>query len=242
MTHTSVSSAARQFYLRDRVHYCETSDGVVFLDLRRGKYIGLGGTELQSIAPYLNASTDPGEASKNIESSLDYLVAQDLLTTDPSQGRDGAPPCRDVPVVAAADLFEHMAPKISIGQALRFLTACARAAFKLRFRSLGNAVATVRRRKLRRSNHGRRVPSEGELLELVSIFVKLRPLVFSDYCKCLFDSLALTEFLAANDVYADWTLGVKTQPFSAHSWVQMTGIVLNDTPERVSAFSPILIV
>jgi hypothetical protein len=57
---------------------------------------------------------------------------------------------------------------------------------------------------------------------------------------CLFDSLALIHFLAQYGLYPDWVFGVSADPFEAHCWVQAGQVVLNDTVERVSAFTPIL--
>ena len=57
---------------------------------------------------------------------------------------------------------------------------------------------------------------------------------------CLFDSLALIHFLARFRVFPDWVFGVTADPFEAHCWVQTGGVVLNDTVERVSAFTPIM--
>jgi hypothetical protein len=35
-------------------------------------------------------------------------------------------------------------------------------------------------------------------------------------------------------------IGVKLNPFAAHCWLQVGDVVLNDLPERVAAFTPIL--
>jgi hypothetical protein len=59
---------------------------------------------------------------------------------------------------------------------------------------------------------------------------------------CLFDSLALIHFLARFGLYPDWVFGVQADPFEAHCWVQAGSVVLNDTVERVSAFTPIMYV
>lgn len=35
-------------------------------------------------------------------------------------------------------------------------------------------------------------------------------------------------------------IGVRAEPFAAHSWVQVDQVVLNDTAEEVRRFTPIL--
>ncbi|MFL6603958.1 MAG: lasso peptide biosynthesis B2 protein [Steroidobacteraceae bacterium] len=76
---------------------------------------------------------------------------------------------------------------------------------------------------------------------LTSVFNSLR-LFFPRPYQCLFDSLALINFLARFKLYPDWVFGVIAEPFDAHCWVQADGVVLNDTIERVSAFTPIMCV
>jgi len=75
----------------------------------------------------------------------------------------------------------------------------------------------------------------------VAAYEKLRPLVFTARDRCLHDSLALVGFLAAEGMFPRWVIGVQTQPFGAHSWVQCGGTVLNDHPDRVRRFRPILV-
>jgi hypothetical protein len=74
---------------------------------------------------------------------------------------------------------------------------------------------------------------------LVSVFDRLRWYYPRSYL-CLFDSLALIHFMARFGVFPDWVFGVVADPFEAHCWVQAGSVVLNDTVERVSAFTPIM--
>jgi hypothetical protein len=59
---------------------------------------------------------------------------------------------------------------------------------------------------------------------------------------CLQDSLALHQWLGRYGAGADLVMGVKLDPFAAHCWLQVGDIVLNDLPETVAAFTPILAV
>ena len=77
---------------------------------------------------------------------------------------------------------------------------------------------------------------------LVEAFARYRVFLFSSRNECLFDSLALIEFLARYDIYPDWVFGVQTRPFAAHCWVQHGDIVFNDTVEYVGGFTPIMVV
>jgi hypothetical protein len=60
--------------------------------------------------------------------------------------------------------------------------------------------------------------------------------------ECLFRSFLLLAFLRAGGGDADWVIGVRTYPFEAHCWLQVGDIVLDDAPERVCGFMPILVI
>jgi hypothetical protein len=67
-------------------------------------------------------------------------------------------------------------------------------------------------------------------------------LAYSATDECLFDSLVLGEFLAAYDIHPTLVLGISTNPFEAHAWLQDAHIVVGDRPTRVKRFTPILAV
>ena len=73
-------------------------------------------------------------------------------------------------------------------------------------------------------------------------FTRLRPLFYTLRGACLLDSLTLIHFLSAEGIHPDWVFGVKTEPFDAHCWVQQGELLLNDVPDRVRQYSPILVV
>jgi hypothetical protein len=77
--------------------------------------------------------------------------------------------------------------------------------------------------------------------ELVRLFNRMRPLLFTLRESCLLASVALAEFLAFYNVLPQFVFGVTSKPFSAHCWLQHDGIVINDDPENVLGFTPILV-
>ncbi|MEO9133094.1 MAG: lasso peptide biosynthesis B2 protein [Sphingomonas sp.] len=60
--------------------------------------------------------------------------------------------------------------------------------------------------------------------------------------KCLLDSLALDAWLSQDGRHSQLILGVMSQPFGAHCWLQTSSDILNDHYDRVSRFTPILVV
>ena len=59
---------------------------------------------------------------------------------------------------------------------------------------------------------------------------------------CLSRSIAMVQRLASFGCRAQLVMGVRVSPFAAHSWAQFDDLVLNDTPEEVARFEPILVV
>ena len=60
--------------------------------------------------------------------------------------------------------------------------------------------------------------------------------------RCLPRSIALALRLARDGLAAQLVIGVRTNPFGAHSWTQPEDEVQNDSVEEVLRFTPILIV
>lgn len=58
--------------------------------------------------------------------------------------------------------------------------------------------------------------------------------------KCLVRGFLLARMLRRAGVAADWVFGVRVWPFAAHCWVQAGDMALNERPERLHGFVPIL--
>jgi hypothetical protein len=105
---------------------------------------------------------------------------------------------------------------------------------------LDKTVARVRRRKARRARDTTNIDLK-KTQDLLRVFHWLQPALYTAKDRCLFDSLVLTEFLSRYEIYPAWVIGVKAfAPFSAHSWVQQGALALNEFPERLEAFRPIV--
>ena len=59
---------------------------------------------------------------------------------------------------------------------------------------------------------------------------------------CLFRASVLLRALRHAGENATWVFGVRTWPFSAHCWLQIADCVLDDDPERVALYTPIMAV
>jgi hypothetical protein len=80
-----------------------------------------------------------------------------------------------------------------------------------------------------------------ELLEVVDDFHRWVPYAPVSG-KCLLRSFMLLRVLRRAGFDALWVFGVRTWPFHAHCWLQCGDLVLDDTADRVAAFTPILVI
>lgn len=133
---------------------------------------------------------------------------------------------------------------------IQFICAYAWARWSLAVRSLATIEIVVRRTK-QRALHPTKVfsarpravsASVDQVAAWVDTFRRLRPFVFAAEGRCLLHALTLMRFLKGYGFYPEWVIGVATQPWSAHSWVQWDCFLLDTNPEKVCGFTPILVV
>jgi hypothetical protein len=234
-----------EYRLARHVRACTVDGQVILLDLRRNRYLGVGGTSIDLLAQFIvdwpmDAScangSDPREGASRW---VDTLRDQNMLA--PADGPSHVRPALDEALDSVQnDLCAH-ARHVD----WRCLTAIARAAagaaYWLRHHSLAEITDRVTGLKPARvAWHG--ADHKADLAIAVTTFERLRPFVFTAHDRCLHDSLSLTRFLAGRRIFPRWVIGVKTRPFAAHSWVQVGHLVLNDLPEHVRRYTPILVV
>jgi hypothetical protein len=236
--------------LADHVRACNVGDQVVLLDLARNRYLGLDGRRWRAVATSMGhrdlRADHPDAQSQGTSTVLEALRRKRILTTAPAREAKSHPLPRPLPLplplpAMSIDVRQAAADgRITLVDLGRFFAATTLAATWLRFRSLdaiARCVEDLHHRCQPADTHGAE-----RLMNSVAVFDRLRPLAFTSKEKCLFDSLALTIFLARQGIAVHWVIGVATQPFRAHSWVQNGPEVLNDLHERVSRFTPLLVV
>ena len=131
--------------------------------------------------------------------------------------------------------------RVSIGHVVLFFYSFIASFFALRFRS---TAAVIRGIHARRSAAIHNVDEFDwrRASELVSIFRRIRPYAFVASGHCLLHALTLVRFLAHYNAYPELVLGVKVDPWGAHSWVQHGNCLLDTNPEKVCGFTVILAV
>lgn len=248
-----------QYVLARHVFVCVQGDHVVFLDVRKDRYFALESAKTaglgyfvpgwpvpvplaidllqhgaDSTAPALTEKLDRGTLSGVIS----LLLEKGILITDPARGKvAGITAVEPLRGDLTADATDER-PRIGARLFLRFVAAAVRARLLLKYRTFEAVVDRVKFRPRRTTAS----VTDAELAELVSAFATLRPFFFAAKDACLFDALSLSEFLATYGVFPSWVFGVQSRPFAAHCWLQLDGLVLNDTIDHVQRYTPIMVV
>lgn len=236
-------SPCQTLRLASHVRACHSDGQVILLDLRRSKYLGIGGRQLSALAravegwPAGPTSEDP--SAVDLAALTAPLLSQGLLTDRPARR-----PADAMIEEATASLdAESAIQDTAIGpcRIARFVWSAASAAISLRWQSL-LSIADAAAARRTRGTKAATAASPETLRNAVAAYEKLRPLAYTARERCLYDSLALLNFLAGEGLFPTWVIGVRTRPFGAHSWLQSGPVVLNDLHDHVRRFRPILVV
>lgn len=259
----------RSYRIPSHVHVCVTGDGSVLLDLKRDKYFGICREDTALLAavvdewprPSWARNFDESRSQEGAERVCRSMLEEGLLVKAEalalgrrSEERNG--PCATGGAGGAGLVrlsVDMKAPFVSVGDELevpgdvrlwhvaRLVAGYAWALYSLRGRPLIATVAAVRSRKNRRLESGAQWDLP-RIARLIDIFRRLRPYLFAAEGNCLVHALTLVRFLGSHDVYPEWVIGVATQPWAAHSWVQWGNYLLDTNPEKVCRYTPILVV
>jgi len=235
-----------RYALADHVFVCVNGEHLVLLDLKEDRYWALEAAATSGLGPLVGgwpvkAADDINAAAPTPETqaAIDVLRGRGLLTDGEPPGKDATPVCATVP---ARELImdPQQAADRKAGSWYSFVAASAQAKIILRTWAFERVIRRVRQRK---AALGTAAPLDVERARrLVATFMHHRVFLFSSKNECLYDSLALLEYLARHAIHADWVFGVQTRPFAAHCWVQHGDIVFNDTVEHVGGYTPIMVV
>jgi hypothetical protein len=244
------SPAAEAVWLSRHVHVCKLGSSFIVLNVARDEYLGVAGSAAQCLSAWLRgwpqleppdevtpAPVSPDEASKVMAD----LIAQGVLTKREADARKTALPWREPSTASRA--LDHNNPsslRIRCSDIIVFLTSLASTAAALRFRSLQSALDSLETRKARQGRY--QEFNVERTSDLIAIFRRLRSFTFSGHRRCLFHALALMKFLSHYGIHPNFVMGVKVEPWAAHSWVEYGDYVLDATPEQVRFYHPILIV
>jgi len=243
----AMSSSSATQRLADHVRVCRFDDRLIFLDLSRGKYIGIGGPLVGALFAVLcgdgiGANVSEASSDRQLQTAIKRLRDQQLMS-DTSAQRPKRPSAIAAiePVASLSIDGVRESAQADWRTLLRLWRATIVATIWLRRLNLSDIVNRVM--ALRTRNHAAEANADDHaLLAAVASYVRLRPFALTSHDRCLKDSLTLILFLAGQGLFPEWVIGVRIHPFGAHSWVQRRGVVLNDFAERVRHYRAILVV
>jgi hypothetical protein len=213
---------SRYWRLSDTVSACLASDRILFLDIRRDRYLALPSMHNDGFLTWLRS---PGDAPPR---SCRPMLAQLGVRTG-----SGAPAECFVATPAPIDSLYLPPRPVRIGDMLAVGRAVMSASMDVRSRPL----AALLGRRLPAAMRDLRPPAD--LKSRLAIFRSARPFVPVRRV-CLHDCLALVDWLGPGAGGITLVFGVSARPFAAHSWLQVDGEVVDDHPESPCRYQPIL--
>lgn len=237
--------SATMHYLSADCFVCNTQNYWIILNATQDKYLCVVRDELRSVGHRLYGWKDeqsgkvpPPALSNEANGLIESLVSNGVITRNRSDGKPFAE-THHHPRERSIEGAEHRTLGTrSLHSCLDICLACAKVDWYLRTKALFPLLNNIQLRR-RRCNSSRSVYDTICVSALITTFKAYRPLYPHPYL-CLFESLALQEFLAAHRFFPNVVFGVIADPFQAHCWLQSESVVLNDDLERVSRYKPIL--
>jgi hypothetical protein len=222
------------YVLRDDISYCRIGERLVFLDIGGDRYFYLPGALEQALTAHLDGT---GCSS----SQLDQLIERDILVPATVAVSDDRPSIR--PVSRSAMEAASEPQRFRLSERLEVFATVLVTRIALKFSTLKRILESlVAARRVRTTNGAQREDfPERQILDASAAFRRARLYVPIDM-RCLLDSIAMTRFLLRRGIPAHIVFGVALDPFSAHCWVQVDDLVLNDSVGNVASHTPIRIV
>lgn len=215
----------------------------IILNASRDRYLCVAHDELASIGKRLvgwkdqsPALINPSPPEAEVRTLIESLASSGVITSDPLIGKPFTESQCPEPESCIDTRGPSASAHVTVLGVVRFLLACGTVDWQLRRNALSRTLARIERRRVESTTP---ICNAEYATKLVAAFKALRPLYPRPYL-CLFESLALLEFLADYNFFPRMVFGVIADPFQAHCWLQEGSAVLNDDLERVGRYKPIL--
>jgi hypothetical protein len=210
-------------FLLPHVHAAVVDDDAVLLDVAEDRYICVPGGRRHLGLTSNGRSLNPPDLG-----TADALRAAGLVSTGASlSARPRIQP-------AVRDLREGPRGRFGFSDGLHAMGALTDYWRHYRGRPLPHILAYVRRQGP--AQPAAITPSVARLVTVFAAALVWLPVPR----KCLVRSFLLLRFLQWSGEDAEWIFGVSTWPFTAHCWLQVGDVVLDDLPERLLGLEPIL--
>ncbi|WP_368565566.1 lasso peptide biosynthesis B2 protein [Pseudoxanthomonas sp. UTMC 1351] len=224
------------YQLRPDLSYCRVDGRLIFLDIRNDRYFRLSDAMERTFTMHLCGSGRP-------EADIGGLIELGLLVESRPNLEPAPSPAIESPSHSALESPPSAEP-IRMSPLLDVFGIVCMTQVHLKTCSMKwtlSTLAAYRQRKAPQTEPESGKARERRLSRTAAAFLRARPYVPIDTC-CLIDSISLVRFLAKRGMAANLVFGVTGSPFSAHCWVQVGPLVLNDTLGNTHAHTPIRVV
>lgn len=225
------------FSIAPDVSYCKADGRIVFLDLNNERYFQLNERQTGWFDRLIADGSDGASAP---EWRLAKRLKDMGLLTEASEQ---TPPLTDFTryTVSTSLLdYPHKQPvRASLADLPPIGWTAALTVAALRFSRLRTVLKNHSSKKSDLGGQGPVPAAVGR--SLAARFIAWSPALFTSHDACLFRSLALARFLLANHFPTDIVIGVRSQPFRAHCWVQAGEMVFNEHLEIARDYCPVLV-
>jgi hypothetical protein len=213
------------FALRPGLHFCEAASAFIFLDLEKDRYFRLPARLEDHFRKLVDDPLSAGSAAAP-------LIEAGVLR--PAIFRQSLSRPR---LVAATTGLDTLGAGGTGGfEVTRALASDINVSQQLRLGRLAALIASYENSKVGRTLA---TPIKDDGPVRVVRAYETAKLFRASANRCLSRSLAMARRLAGLRCDALLVIGVRAQPFAAHAWVQSGDIVLNETPDEVSRYTPI---
>lgn len=222
------------FRLREGLHFCIAGERVVLLDPEVGSYRALANDQTPAFRRWAMGHPLVGvDRARLLE-----LKGRNVLVGSEA---DAPPRAMTSAQISPAD----SALDVGCGKVLESAVARAMAAqlvwgWRAKYWPLKRLLAAL----ANFSPSANQMPSRPTTMQRDAIVraFSTADMVLGSHNRCLVRSLALTACCRKRGLASTLVIGIQPNPFAAHCWVQDEGLVLNDKPDRVQMFAPILTV
>lgn len=213
--------------LRPSVRYATIGDDIILLDITANRYFAIPLAKRPSFLRML---------SRSDLSTSDYRELKVYLECGMIVEGEYTNPC---PPLSTTDLKPlNLARTILKPENLvRAILGRQRSRIELKIRSFSGILSGIAKSK-QIDGMSRSV----EDMHLIASSFRHTSGLFARHDQCLPLSIALVRECIRHRLPAQLVLGVQTTPFNAHAWVQIDNTLINDDPDFVKDFTPILVV
>jgi hypothetical protein len=221
------------FYkLRHDLHHCFAGHSVIFLDLIENRYFALSPVCGDAFRRLVDLQ---GEAASDSHYALSQLIDRGYLVESSSNGSKFT----QTEISPATSDFENgKLPRLHFPTFLLALYWEAIVSRRLRRYALS---AVIKHAPKIRGQYVRSSEEAKAKTQQIATSFAYTALILGRTNRCLVRSLAMYSLCRSLGISIQLVIGVRSDPFAAHAWVQDDGLVLNDGIEQVGYYSPIMV-